>query len=123
MWNHKTADKSTYSVLREYARQNRQHATLAEQVLWEHIRCKALGERFLRQHIIGEYIVDFVSQDSGLVIEVDGGYHLERQQQADDEVRTQYLERQGFHVIRFTNEEVLYDTDAVLDTILHHIEN
>ena len=61
--------------------------------------------------------MDFVSQSEGLVIEVDGGYHAERQQQEDDAVREQELERMGFHVMRFTNEEVLYDTENVISQI------
>ena len=61
--------------------------------------------------------MDFVSQSEGLVIEVDGGYHAERQQQEDDAVREQELERMGFHVMRFTNEEVLYATENVISQI------
>ena len=70
-----------------------------------------------RQKQFGDYIVDFVSQREGLVIEVDGGYHAERQQKEDDEARERDLEQMGFHVMRFTNEEVLYDTDYVLSQI------
>ncbi len=88
--------------------------TLAESVLWEALRKLDVGTRFNRQHIIGDYIVDFVSQSQGLVIEVDGGYHSERQQKEDDAAREEELERMGFHVMRFTNEEVLYDTENVL---------
>ena len=90
---------------------------MAEDYLWEHLRNGALGTDFLRQHIIGDYIVDFVSRHDGLVIEVDGAYHGERQQQEDDAVRERDLEQMGFHVMRFSNEEVLYDTDNVLSQI------
>jgi len=76
-----------------------------------------LGMEFLRQHIIGDYIVDFVSRHGGLVIEVDGGYHSEPQQQEDDVIREQDLERMGFHVMRFSNEEVLFDIDNVIEQI------
>ena len=77
----------------------------------------ALGIKFLRQHIIGDYIVDFVSLHDGLVIEVDGGYHSEPTQKADDEVREEVLEQMGYHVIRFTNEEVLDNTKYVIEQI------
>ena len=77
-----------------------------------------MGETFLRQHIIGDYIVDFVSRHGGLVIEVDGGYHAEPRPKEDDQLREEDLERMGYHVIRFTNEEVLYDTDNVIEQIL-----
>lgn len=114
MWNFRTATHYSYESLRAFARENRKHATMAERFLWEQLRGGALGEKFLRQHIIGDYIVDFVSHDSGLVIEVDGGYHAERNQQERDEDRTAYLESEGFHVIRFSNEEVLYDIENVI---------
>lgn len=123
MWNHQTADKTNYELLRNFARENRKNATLAEHVLWQHLRAGALGEKFLRQHIIGPYIVDFVSQDSGLVIEVDGAYHSEPAQEDSDEARTDYLASEGFHVMRFSNEEVLYGIDDVLDAIIAQLES
>ena len=110
-------------MLREYARMNRKNATLAEQYLWEHLRGKAIGVEFLRQHVIGDYIVDFVSRHEGLVIEVDGGYHSEPRQQADDAIREKYLEERGFHVMRFSNEEVLFDINKVTEQITSYFEN
>ena len=103
--------------MRVYARENRKNATLAEQYLWEHLRGKSFGEDFLRQHIIGDYIVDFASRHGGLVIEVDGGYHSEPQQKEDDERREKDLEKMGFHILRFSNEEILYDIENVLEQI------
>ena len=113
----KSASPDKYGLLKAYARENRKNATLAESVLWEHLRNGALGEIFLRQHVIGDYIVDFVSRHGGLVIEVDGGYHSEPRQKEDDQLREEDLERMGYHVIRFANEEVLYDTDHVIEQI------
>ena len=110
-------------MLREYARINRKNATLAEQYLWEHLRGKAVGVEFLRQHVIGDSIVDFVSRHEGLVIEVDGGYHSEPQQQTDDTIREKYLEERGFHVMRFSNEEVLFSIDKVIEQITSYFEN
>ena len=72
-------------MLRDYARENRKNATLAEQYLWEHLRKGAMGVDFMRQHIVGDYIADFASRHGGLIIEVDGGYHAERQQQENDD--------------------------------------
>ena len=110
--------------------------TEAESVLWQHIKGKALGVKFLRQHIIGDYIVDFITffpshcsppsggvegglegLGLGLIIEVDGGYHSERQQQEDDAIRQQWLEQQGYKVIRFSNEQILFDTENSLSLI------
>jgi very-short-patch-repair endonuclease len=120
--SYKCASPDRYMMLRDYARRNRRNATLAEQYLWEHLRGNALGVEFLRQHIIGDYIVDFVSRHDGLVIEVDGGYHSEPRQQEDDEVREYNLRRQGYHVMRFANEEVLYDIDNVIRQITEYFE-
>jgi len=104
-------------MLRAYARENRKNATMAEQYLWEHLRNGALGVDFLRQHIIGDYIVDFASRHDGLIIEVDGAYHSERKQAEADAIREQNLEQMGFHIMRFTNEEVLNDINSVLQQI------
>ena len=114
---YKTASPDRYELLRSFARENRKNMTLAECVLWEAIRNGNLGHKFLRQHIIGDYIVDFLCRDNGLIIEVDGGYHSERTQQDSDEVRAAWLESQGYSVIRFTNEEILQDIENVLKEI------
>ena len=121
MSDYRTASPDRYVLLKAFARENRKNATLAEQVLWKHLERKQLGVKFLRQHIIGDYIVDFVSREQGLVIEVDGGYHAERQQQERDELREQDLEKMGFHVMRFTNEEVMFDIDSVINQIENYL--
>lgn len=113
----KTASPDRYVLLKEFAKKNRENMPLAEQVLWEELKKNQTGHRFLRQHIIGDYIVDFLCKDDGLIVEVDGGYHAEREQQEDDALRTQFLESMGFRVIRFTNEEVLYDTENTIQEI------
>ena len=99
----------------------RKNMTPAEQRLWKHLRGKRLGGyRFRRQQPLGQYILDFVCVDAKLVIEIDGGQHAE--QTAYDETRTRYLQNLGFTVIRFCNNEVLQQTDAVLTAILHKLE-
>ena len=120
LMSYKTASPDRYNLLKAFARENRNNATLAEKVLWEHLRYNQLGIKFLRQHIIGDYIVDFISRESGLIIEVDGGYHSEPRQQENDTLREQILEQMGYHVIRFSNEEVLYDTDNVINQIISY---
>ena len=111
------AASDRYNLLKDFAKQNRKNATPAEDILWENIRNKVLGFEFRRQHIIADFIADFVCLDKMLVIEVDGGYHSEREQIEDDELRTERLNRLGFQVIRFTNEEILYDIESVLQEI------
>ena len=118
----KTASPDWYELLKVYARQNRNNPTIAEKVLWQHLRNKALGVKFLRQHIIGDYIVDFVSPESMLIIEVDGAYHSEREQQYNDEVRANVLKRIGFCLLRFSNEVVLHNTQDTLNKIKQHID-
>ena len=114
---YKTASPDRYGLLKGYARENRKNATLAEDVLWNYLRRGVSGVKFLRQHVIGDCIVDFVSRQKGLVVEVDGGYHSEPRQQESDELREEELERMGYHVIRFSNEEVMNDIESVLDEI------
>ena len=114
---YKTAAPDRYALLKGYARENRKNATLAESLLWDALRRNAIGVKFLRRHIIGDYIVDFVSRHDGLVIEVDGGYHAEPRQQEDDRYREERLEEMGYHIMRFNNEEVLYDLDNVIQQI------
>ncbi len=119
---YKTASPDRYEMLRSFARENRKNMTLAECVLWEAIRNGNLGRKFLRQHIIGDYIVDFLCRDKKLIIEVDGGYHAERKQHENDEVRASWLVSQGYSVIRFSNEQILHDLDSVLNEIVKKIE-
>ena len=91
-------------------------------MLWENVRGKALGVRFRRQHQIGSYIADFVCLKYNLVVEVDGGYHYFGNQIISDEIRTKYLESQGFTVIRFDNNEVLQDIEGVIVKIKRKME-
>ncbi len=121
--NYKTASSDRYDLLKSFARENRKNQTLAEQVLWNQLRNKTLGVRFLRQHIIGDYIVDFVSLECSLVVEVDGAYHAERQQMENDVIRSMELGKMGFKVIRFTNEEVLYRLRETIMVIIDNMDN
>ena len=120
-YKYETSTTGNYALLRNLARQNRNAPTLAEDVLWKHLRGKQLGCRFRRQHPIGDFIVDFVCLDCQLVVEVDGGYHFSGAMQVSDAERTAILEAQGFRVIRFTNEKVLYDTPKVINNIMINI--
>ena len=120
---YKTAYPDRYGVLKAFARENRKQMTLAESVLWESLRRGNLsGHKFLRQHIIGDYIVDFLCRDDGLIIEVDGGYHSEPQQSVSDAERDEWLEQQGYSVLRFSNDEVLNNINNVLMTIERFFE-
>ena len=103
------------------SRRLRKQMPPAENRLWQRLRNRQLGGyRFRRQQPIGQYILDFVCSEVKLVIEIDGGQHAN--QTAYDEARTQYLQNLGFSVMRFWNNEVLQQTDAVLTAILHKLE-
>ena len=112
-----TADSMEYELLKENARGNRKNMTEAESIFWSLVKGGSLGQRCLRQHIIGDYIVDFLFRKSKVIVEIDGGYHFTEKQQTDDAVRTDWLEQQGYKVIRFTNEQVLCDTDNVIEEL------
>ncbi len=117
-----TASPDRYSLLKELAKEQKKYPTEAESHLWNHISHKQLGVKFNRQHIIGDYIVDFVCIEKQLVIEVDGEYHNDAEQKQKDQLRTDALARMGFHVMRFRNQEVLLEIERVLDTITDEIE-
>ena len=96
----------------------RLNMTKSEKILWERLRNKkVLGYKFRRQHAISQFVVDFYCHEAKIVIEVDGGYHLKRDQKEYDENRTVELENLGINVIRFTNEEVELETERVLEKI------
>ncbi|MFV0592975.1 MAG: valine--tRNA ligase [Draconibacterium sp.] len=114
---YKTARKADYELLKNNATELRKFSTEAESVLWEMLRAKKLDDKFRRQHIINDIIVDFVCLDKKLVIEVDGGYHNKPEVQELDKLKTEILNELGYNVIRFTNEEVLGNTDSVINSI------
>lgn len=102
----------------ERARELRRQQTLAERKLWWLIRSRALAEhKFHRQYPIGPFIVDFCCRRKKLIIELDGSQHADDQEY--DEERTLYLEQQGYQVIRFWNNQVLSQSEAVLQSILN----
>lgn len=105
--------------LTELAKQLRKNMTNAEHLLWKHLRGKQLNHlKFRRQHTIGNYIVDFVCIEKKLIIEIDGGQHADNERY--DLQRTKYLQKKGYHVIRFWNNEVLQNSTAVLEKILQY---
>ena len=114
----RSAHPDVYKILKNNALHNRKNPTNAEALMWQCLRDKQLGMKFRRQHAIGDYIADFACLENGLIIEVDGEYHNTPEQQKEDAIRTEYLQECGFHVLRFTNEEVLTKTEWVLRSIM-----
>jgi 5-methyltetrahydrofolate--homocysteine methyltransferase len=118
-----TADSVVYELLKEFANSNRKNPTQAESAIWELLRGRKLEKyKFRRQHIVGKYIADFVCLPQKLVIEIDGLIHQLPENKDSDEIRTQWLEGIGFRVIRFTNEQVLSNTENVLQKILENLK-
>ena len=117
MYIYETADDMEYELLKNNAIHNRQYATEAERLLWHYLKEKKIGYKFRRQHIVGEYITDFINLKHKLIIETDGKYHQEAEQVIKDAQRTQYLEQKGYTVIRFTNEEVFNHIEDVIKKI------
>ena len=100
--------------IRNQARKLRATMTDAEQALWRQLRRNSLGWRFRRQFPIPPYIVDFACLEARLIVEADGGQHSDSEA---DEHRTAELQRQGWRVLRFWNNEVLQNRAGVLRTI------
>lgn len=121
-YGYTTTDGTTYQLLLEKAKKMRNNPTEAESLLWQYLRRNGLKEHFRQQHPICGYIPDFVCLRLRLIIEIDGGYHSEGEQQEQDKIRQDYLEKEGFSFLRFTNEEVLYDTDETIGIIKDTIE-
>src|SRR5258708_5737643 len=99
------------------AKRLRHHQTDAERVLWFRLRARRLANwKFKRQVPIDRYVVDFVCADTKLIVKLDGGQHATRE--PHDENRTKILEAMGYLVLRFWNNDVLRNTDGVLEVIL-----
>ena len=115
----KTADPSVYPHLKNDRKRLLKNMTPAETILWEYLKSNKLGVRFRRQHVIANFIPDFVALSCKLIIEVDGEIH--DFQKEYDEDRTFLLKERGFRVIRFKNEEVLNNIEKVIETIKENI--
>ena len=118
-----TSAPDRYELLKNFAKENRRKMTESESVLWEALRRLHCGYHFRRQHPIGDYIADFICLKKKLVVEVDGGFHNNPMQQQNDQMRTDYLERKGYTVIRFKNEEISDDLHEVIMRIKEQLFN
>ena len=109
-----TADPANYMQLKENAKQMRKEPTEGEKSFWEMATSGVFETKFRRQHIIGDYIVDFVCLEKHLIVEIDGGYHQEEKQQIDDNLRSTELKNHGFAILRLCNEEVIGNPQEVI---------
>ncbi len=100
----------------------RQNMTEPEKKVWEYLRTKPMGIKFRRQHPKSSFILDFYCHKLRLSIEIDGGYHLSKDQKETDKDRTSYLNSVGIKEIRFSNETILNDFDYFKKTIHRILE-
>jgi leucyl-tRNA synthetase len=113
----KTSNKTNWDILKDLSRENRKQQTKAEALLWEELRNNKTGYKVRRQHCIDSFIIDFAFLNEKVLVEVDGGYHNETEQQKYDAARTEFLQELGYTVIRFTNDEVKNNIKEVVTKI------
>ncbi|MEK7621607.1 MAG: class I tRNA ligase family protein [Patescibacteria group bacterium] len=114
-FGYQTTDPKIWRALQDKTLEMRKNSTEAENVMWQMLRNNSLDCHFRRQHIIGKFIVDFVCLEKKLVIEVDGDIH--DYQKEEDRERTEFLEIEGYKVIRFRNEEAVQNISSVKNKI------
>ena len=110
--------------LKPYARSLRNNSTLGEILLWNELKQRKMsGYKFYRQKPLLGYIVDFYCANLKLVIEIDGKYHNDSEQQIKDDIRQQQLEALGIRFLRFTEHEVRTKSPSVLEHIEDYIDS
>jgi very-short-patch-repair endonuclease len=110
--------KESLDTARSNAKRLRRKATDAEKRLWNHLRKLDIeGSHFRRQVPIGPYIADFGCMAARLLIEIDGSQHSEPKNKDYDDVRTRWMEKEGYRVLRFWNNDITRNIDAVMETV------
>ena len=105
--------------LKVLCRRYRKNPTNAEHIMWECLRNRKLGGyKFLRQHPIGGYVADFFNYSKRVVLEIDGSIHNRLDVKEKDAIRQEFLENNGYKVIRITNSEIEYNIEKVLQRLL-----
>ena len=120
---YQTTKHYAYGILKEFSKMNKKNPTEAESIMWDLLRRNSWGVKFRRQHIIDMFIADFICLPHKLIIEIDGGYHNLLNQSISDNERSERLNALGFYVLRFTNEQIFFDTNYVLERIEQHIKD
>jgi len=116
-----TADLQNYQFIKGIRENLKENPTEAEKLIWEYLRNKNTGYKIRRQHVIDNFITDFVCLPKKVIIEIDGGIHI--QQQEYDALRTNTLNEKGYKVIRFTNAEVFANPALVTSKIKEALDN
>jgi very-short-patch-repair endonuclease len=117
-----TSPPPLWAKLKPLARQMRRDPTPAENALWERLRNRQIaGLKFRRQHSIDRFIADFYCADAQIIIEVDGPVHEYTPE--EDAIRQEFIESLGFRVLRFTNDDVQQNLDAVIQVITDALQH
>ena len=107
----------------KYAKLMRTNMTKEETAMWNILRAKRFfGYKFKRQVLIGEYIVDFLCPEKKLIIEIDGGQHNVDENIIQDNIRSQYIQNNGYTILRFWNNEINENIDGVCERIKEILE-
>lgn len=112
-------NRHAYKIRRKQLRKN---LTEPERRLWQMLRNHQLGVKFRRQQGIGDYIADFYCAECKLVIEIDGDSHFTTEGKAYDTIRNQYMQAADLCVLRFTNDQVMKNRQAVVEQLQHYLE-
>jgi very-short-patch-repair endonuclease len=106
----------------DYAKKLRREATEAERILWEYLKNRKLnGKKFRRQHVIDKFILDFYCHESRLAIELDGAIHTKESVREYDEIREAHISEHHIKIIRFQNEDILFNIKSVLEEIIKNL--
>lgn len=117
------ANPMAYGLLKEFVERHRKNPTEAERILWTFLSGKKMaGFKFRRLHIIDEYITDFICFSKNLIIEIDGLHHQLPENKKSNNIRTAHLNNLGFKVIRFTNKQVIFEIENVIELILSELK-
>ena len=109
--------------LKNIRKELRNNSTKSERVLWSQLKGSKLNHKFRRQFGIGRYVLDFYCPEVRLCVEVDGITHDNETQINKDEVRDKYLKEQNIYILRFTTQEIFFELDKVVKTILAWLQN
>jgi len=118
----KTSSKTPPPGRAQLARSFRRRATKGESLLWGWLRSRGLGVKFRRQVPVGPYIVDFLSLEVKLIVEVDGSQHGEKHIQKRDQARDEFLRREGYEIIRFWDRDILSSMEECLQHLGERID-
>ena len=99
----------------------RKNQTPQEEKLWWYLRDKRLGCKFRRQHSVGGYILDFICKEKKLIVEIDGGIHLQKENKEYDDVRDKYFRELDYKILRFTNNEIENEIEKVVEKIKSYL--